>query len=312
MDSEGSPASPAPLRSFARRWRALVAACLAAAVTVGVVVATRGGGATGTDSSDLPTPQDARGWTLVWQSEFNDGGLDPTQWQVENRSTYGDGNLELACLMDRPENLLVAEGALSLIARREVPPLACGTGDSRFPGGRAYSSAMVTTQGHASWTYGLVEVRASLPTVPGQSQGLWPAIWMRPDDGGVGEIDIMEALGTGQDRAEEGKIHQSSHYDYQGTHQPVTSVPALPAGFDPTQPHVYAVRVQPGLLQWFVDGKVTFSVGSDSTPWLGEVLGKPYFLRLNLAVGGRWPGDPDASTVLPAAMRVDWVRVYQR
>lgn len=255
---------------------------------------------------------DGGGWPLVWSDEFEGSQLDATRWDVEDRSTFGDGNLELACLMDRPENVALEDGVLALTARRESPPLACRKTDARFPEGRDYSSGFVSTEDRASWRYARVEVRAALPTEPGTSAGLWPALWMRPDDRGVGEIDIMEALGTGADRAEAGLIHQTLHYDYTGAKPKVGFVPELPAGFDPTEFHTYAVQTQPGRIDWLVDGKVTFTVDAEKAPWVDEVLASPYFLRMNLAVGGRWPGDPQATTTLPASMRVDWVRVYQR
>jgi beta-glucanase (GH16 family) len=257
------------------------------------------------------TYDDPASWRMTWSDEFDGPSLDPARWEAEDVSPFGDGNLELACLMARPENLALADGELELIARREAPPLPCGRNDRRFPDGRAYSSAMVSTQGLASWTYGRVEIRAALPTTPGSSAGLWPALWMRPVDLGPGEIDIMEALGTGVDRAEAGLIHQTLHYDYSGTHPKVTATPQLPPGFDPTQMHVYAVQLTPDRIEWLVDGEVTLTVDPEKAPWVTEVLGSPYFLRMNLAVGGRWPGSPTAATELPAAMSVDWVRVYQ-
>ena len=249
---------------------------------------------------------------LVWNDEFDGTTLDPARWDVEDSSTFGEGNLELACLMDRRDNVSVDAGELSLIARRESPPLTCGAKDDRFPGGRDYSSGFVSTEGRASWRFARVEVRAALPTQPGTSKGLWPALWMRPEDRGRGEIDVLEALGTGSDLTEAGLVHQTLHYDYLGTHPKVGSVPQLPADFDPTQFHVYAIETEPGRMQWLIDGNVTMTLDRETTPWIDEVLGSPYFLRMNLAVGGRWPGRPDSATSLPAALRVDWVRVYQR
>lgn len=257
------------------------------------------------------TYDDPGAWRMTWSDEFEGPSLDPARWEAEDLSPFGDGNLELACLMARPENLKLAGGELALTARREDPALPCGRNDRRFPAGRDYSSAMVSTQGLASWRYARIEIRAALPTVPGTSEGLWPALWLRPDDLGPGEIDIMEALGTGTVRTEAGQIHQTLHYDYSGTHPKVTSAPVLPSGFDATAFHVYAVQMRPGLIEWLVDGEVTMTVDADKAPWLPEVLASPYFLRMNLAVGGRWPGSPTAATELPAAMRVDWVRVYQ-
>jgi beta-glucanase (GH16 family) len=289
----------APRRSRRRLVAIVVVVALVATVAGALVYrATRG--------------DDGSGWPLVWSDEFDGSTLDPARWSVEDRSTFGDGNLELACLMDRPDNVVVQDGRLSLVARRETPPLACKKNDPRFPDGREFSSGFVSTQDRASWRYARVEIRAALPTTPGQSAGLWPALWMRPDDLGLGEIDIMEALGTGNDRAEADKIHQTLHYDYDGTKPKVGHVPELPAGFDTTQFHTYAVQTQPGRIDWLVDGEVTWTVDREKAPWVDDVLASPYFLRMNLAVGGRWPGDPDASTALPAAMQVDWVRVYQR
>jgi beta-glucanase (GH16 family) len=285
-----------------RRPRGRVLAALAAVVLVGGVIATLA--ATRQD--------DGRGWPLVWSDEFEGSALDPGRWSAEDRSTFGDGNLELACLMDRPGNVDVGDGVLALTARREAAPLRCGSSDERFPTGRSYSSGFVSTEGLASWRYARVEVRAALPTTTGTSQGLWPALWMRPVDLGNGEIDIMEALGTGADQAEAGLIHQTLHHDYDGERPKIGVVPELPAGFDPTAFHTYAVQTQPGRIDWLVDGEVTFSVDTERADWVDEILSSPYFLRMNLAVGGRWPGSPDASTRLPAAMRVDWVRVYQR
>lgn len=306
VPSEGSSDEPPQGRRAGRRVRVIALVALAA-----VLVATAAALLITRPWTRDRTYDDPAAWRLVWSDEFTGSSLDPTRWEAEDRSTFGEANLELPCLMDRSENIVVADGEVALTARREDPALPCGRNDKRFPEGRDYSSAMISTQGLASWTYGRVEIRAALPTVPGSSEGMWPALWMRPDSLGAGEIDIMEALGTGADRAEAGLIHQTLHYDYSGTHPKKTTVPVLPEGFDPTQMHTYAVELRPERIDWLVDGEVTWTLDPDSTPWITEVLGTPYFLRMNLAVGGRWPGSPTAATTLPAAMRVDWVRVYQ-
>lgn len=307
LDTPGADVSP----GTRRRTRAL-AILVALVVCVGVVVSVVLVRArTGEQAAPALQPdRDPTHWNLVWESSFDDDSLDPTQWRALDRSTFGDGGLQLACLMAGPQNVQVHDGVLDLTARRESPALPCGASDDRFPSGRDYTSAMVSTEGLASWSSGVLEVRAKLPMAAGASQGLWPAIWMRPDDKGVGEIDVMEAIGTGDDLTEVGRIHQTLHYDYQGTHPKVASVPDLP-DFDPTEFHVYGLAWGDGTMQWTVDGAVTFSLDETTTPWLGELLGKPYFLRMNLAVGGRWPGDPTSATDLPATMQVDWVRVYQ-
>lgn len=264
---------------------------------------TTGGPTTGGPTDDA-TPA---GWTLGWHDEFDGTALDATRWGAANLSTFGDGNNELACLMS--DNVAVAGGALTISAERAATPVTCGSHDSRFPGGRAYTSGMVQTK--TSWQYGRFEVRARIPTAAGTSKGLWPGFWMRPAGGGTGELDILEAIGSGSGGTEWNKIHQTIHYDYVGTHpkQPFTATTAFApsAGF-----HTYAAEWEPGAIRWYVDGALTYTRTTATTPWLDEAFSKPFFIRLNLAVGGSWPGSPDAGTAFPGDFTVDWVRVYHR
>lgn len=294
------------------RW--LLAACL---LTASVACTAEG---TGEDTAEpvavaaspsLPVPE---GWRPVWGDEFDGSFLDRGKWTAERNSTFGDGNGELACLTDRPENLTVAGGVLLLTARREASPYRCGQYDRRFPRGRPYTSALISTQGMHSWTYGRFEIRAKLPTTPGASKGLWPAFWMRPDDGGKGEIDVFEALGSGVDQRLGWRIFHTIAYDYVPTHARQTLSYDLPGGAPSTAEefHTYAVEWEPGRIRWLVDGRETFVRDQKTTPWLDEAFSRPFFLRVNLAVGGSWPGSPDAATVLPASYVVDYVRVYAR
>ncbi|MBL8930633.1 MAG: family 16 glycosylhydrolase [Kineosporiaceae bacterium] len=264
-----------------------------------------------------------RSRTPSWVDDFDSETLDSRSWTALNASTFGDGNLELACLTSRPQNLTVADGALALTARREPDRVSCGSGDDRFPGGREYSSAFVQTKGKRAFTYGRFAVRAQLPTAPGVSRGMWPAFWMRPVDGGLGELDIMEAIGSGSDSSdgadsadgaasvESTRVHQSLHYDYLPT-QPVQKVTAtLPGGALPSGGlHTYAVEWDAGQIQWFIDGRLTQTRTTASTPWLAAAFSRPMYLRLNLAVGGRWPGTPDATTRFPATYLIDQVSVH--
>ncbi|MFL6164070.1 MAG: family 16 glycosylhydrolase [Jatrophihabitantaceae bacterium] len=251
------------------------------------------------------------GWRLSWSDDFSGATLDPAKWQVEDRSTFGNGNAELACLLNRPRNVRLADGLLSLTAVRERTPVVCGDNDTRFPNGRDYTSAMVSTKGKQSWHEGRFEIRAKLPLTPGSSKGLWPAFWMRPAAGtGDGEIDVLEAVGTGNPNDPEANtVHQTLWYDENGTHPKQSQVTQVsdPAGSF----HTYGVRWRDGKIDWYIDGKVVFSRDESSTPWLTSALAGRFFLRLNLAVGGTFPGTPTGSTRLPAAMVVDWVKVYQ-
>jgi len=249
------------------------------------------------------------GWTLAWADEFDDGALDPARWTAQHLSTFGDGNSELACLMNRPENVFERGGTLTIRARKETTPVTCGSSDARFPDGRSYTSGMLRTT--ASWTYGRFEMRAKLPTSPGDSKGLWPAFWMRPAAGGTGELDILEAIGSSPGGNTAQRIHQTIWYDYAGTH-PKETFTALTA-FDPSAGfHTYAVEWDPGQIRWYVDGRLTWSRTTSSTAWLEPAFSKPFFIRLNLAVGGSWPGSPDSATSFPADYAIDYVRVYQR
>ena len=140
----------------------------------------------------------------------------------------------------------------------------CGDNDSRFPNGRSYTSAMLSTKGKASWHQGRFEARMKLPLAAGKSKGLWPAFWMRPADGtGDGELDIMEAIGTGDPAdAEAGSVHQTLWYDGKGTYPKQSQVAPVPggpaAGF-----HTYAAEWRPGVMRWYVDGKLSFERDGD-------------------------------------------------
>jgi beta-glucanase (GH16 family) len=253
------------------------------------------------------------GWRLAWSDDFAGSRLNTAKWQVENQSTFGDGNSELACLTSRPVNLRVAGGQLSLTAARENPPLVCGDADKRFPNGRDYSSAMISTQGKESWHEGKFEIRAKLPVTPGSSQGLWPAFWMRPDTGpGDGELDILEAIGTANPNdSEAASVHQTLWYDENGTYPKQSKAVRVGGGGPAAGFHTYGAQWRDGRIDWLIDGKVVFSRDESNTPWLNQAFAGRFFLRLNLAVGGTFPGSPTAATGLPASMVVDWVKVYQ-
>lgn len=267
----------------------------------------------GSGRPEVTSPPSGRsGWKLVWADEFAGSGVDSARWRAEDYSTYGDGNNELACLMNRPENVNVSGGVLHLVARRESTPIACGSSDSRFPGGRQFTSANLTTKGKADWTYGRFEVRAKLPTAPGTTKGLWPAFWLRPSAGGTGELDVLEAIGTDGSGSEHTKVHQTVWYDYSGTHRQQPTTVTVPGALPSAAYHVYAVEWERGEMRWYIDDVLTYTRTPSTTPWLDEAFAKPFYLRLNLAVGGNWPGSPTSATDFPASYDVDYVRVYQR
>ena len=235
-------------------------------------------------------PGMAQDWQLVWQDEFN-GSLNP-DWVFETGTgSNGWGNNELQYY--RRENATVENGQLVITARRQD-----------F-GGQRYTSARMKTQGRRSFRYGRIEARLSVP----YGAGFWPAFWMLGNDitsvgwPACGEIDIMEHVNT-EDKTY-GTIHwqdQNGNYAQYGGDL-VTSV----QGF-----HTYAIEWDDRAIKWFFDGRpfheVNIANGINGT----SEFQNEFFLLLNLAVGGNWPGFVIDESRLPAQLRVDYVRVYQR
>lgn len=264
-----------------------------------------------TTSASTGVPATVNGMSLVWNDEFNDSTIDTSKWNVLDDSTYGDGNNELACLTNRSDNVRESGGNLIIQAQKESTKYVCGSSDSRFPNGRSYTSAMLTTQGKGEWTYGRFEMRAIAPTQEGTSKGLWPAFWMRPAAGGTGELDILEAIGSGSGDDEYNKVHQTIWYDYDGTYPKQANIASMGSSEPSDGYHVYAVEWDEDSITWYVDGKATYTRTGSTTSWLESTFNKDMFIRLNLAVGGNWPGSPDSDTDFTQAYKIDYVRVYQ-
>jgi len=175
---------------------------------------------------------------------------------------------------------------------------------------RDYTSARMTTKGLFEQAYGRFEARLKIP----RGQGIWPAFWLLGNDFGkigwpaCGEIDIMENIGK-----EPSTIHGSMHGPGYSGDDDFTSVYKLPGGvnfFDGF--HVFAIEWEPGSVRFFVDqelyAKLTPSRLPSGMKW---VFDHPFYIILNVAVGGDWPGPPDSTTVFPQVMLVDYVRVYK-
>ena len=249
-------------------------------------------------AAEAPVPA---GWELVWHDEFEGTALDLSKWEFEVNG-QGGGNNELQYYTTH--NAAVRDGQLRIEARRE-----------RFTGPdgtRAYTSSRLRTRLKGDWLYGRFDIRAQLPT----GRGLWPAIWMLPTDsiyGGwphSGELDIMELVGHEPNRAH-GTLHFSQpdgRHTYQG--KPFT----LAQGNFSQDFHVFRMDWEPGVLRWYVDGELS----QMQTNWVAKAGKIPapfdqrFHLLLNLAVGGQWPGPPNANTQFPQALVVDYVRVYRK
>ena len=233
----------------------------------------------------------------IWSDEFNGSvnqSPDSTRWTFDFGTNWGNNQLEWDT--NRPENAsLDGQGNLRITARRESYR------------GQDYTSARMITRGLFEPTYGRFEARIKMPT----GQGIWPAFWLLGANINTvgwpqcGEIDAMEFLGH-EPNAIYGAIHGPGYSGAQGVSKKYT----LPAGqrFD-TDFHVFAVEWTPTTVIWYVNGTQYHQVTrADLTgPW---VFDHPFYIILNVAVGGNWPRDPDASTVFPQTMLVDYVRVY--
>lgn len=260
---------------------------------------------TGYGQSATPGRSEAKSRTLDWSDEFNgpDGSLpDASKWSLETGGN-GWGNQELEYYTDRPENVHIEHGHLVITARREAY-----TGKDGIS--RHFTSARIKTQNKFSQAYGRFEARIRLP----HGQGLWPAFWMLGDDidqsgwPECGEIDIMENIGK-EPSTVHGTIHGPGYSGDKGISAPFT----LPNIRFASHYHLFAVEWAPNVIRFYVDKHLYATrTPADLPPGTSWVYNHPFFLILNMAVGGSWPGDPDSTTTFPQTMLVDYVRVYRR
>ena len=261
------------------------------------------GGATNDEAVPMPSPQPAN-WTLSWSDEFDNGSRpDESRW-IHDLGGGGWGNQELQTYTSRAENAAVRDGALVITARAE-----------RFTGtdgiAREYTSARLNTRNRFAQTYGKFEARLQVP----RGQGIWPAFWMLGADIDAsgwpqcGEIDVMENIGR-----EPATIHGTLHGPgYSGDGGPSGASPSPDGKPFADAFHVFAVEWEPGEIRWYLDGRQYFSRKSSDLPSSARwVFDHDFFVLLNVAVGGSWPGNPDSTTTFPQEMKVDYVRVYRR
>jgi beta-glucanase (GH16 family) len=250
-----------------------------------------------------------KNYTLIWHDEFdgiNGSPPDPKKW-THDLGGGGWGNQELESYTNRVENARIENGNLVITARKEDYE-----GSDHIA--REYTSARLKTQGLFSQAYGRFEARIRIPS----GQGMWPAFWMLGDNISsvgwpkCGEIDIMENIGK-----EPGLVHGSVHGPMTtGGATDLTSTVSLSTGKDFASTfHLYAVEWEPDVVRFYLDETLyaTYTASSvAATPSTAGswVFDHPFFLILNVAVGGSWPGPPDATTSFPQTMLVDYVRVY--
>ena len=251
-----------------------------------------------TDNTGYSTPTSYPGYNLTWSDEFLATSLDLTAWNQEiGNGAGGWGNNELEYYTNSLKNCFLSNGNLIIEARKE--PMI----------GFNYSSSRLTTQNKKNFKYGRIDIRAKLPV----GQGIWPALWMLGANitsvswPACGEIDIMELIGTYP-----GRVTGTMHW------KPVTGTTTskganynLTSGNFSQQFHVFSIVWAKDLLKWYVDDQLFLTntltdVGAANYPFNAD-----QFLLFNVAVGGNWPGSPDATTSFPQRMFVDYVRVFQ-
>ncbi|GET21158.1 family 16 glycosylhydrolase [Prolixibacter denitrificans] len=232
---------------------------------------------------------------LIWSDEFNYTGTpDQQKWSFET-GAGGWGNNELQYYTDRLSNAEVKDGNLVITARKES-----------YQGSDYTSARLITYDTGGYWTYGRIEARMKLP----YGQGIWPAFWMLGKSffegtswPACGELDIMEMIGGGDN---DNTVYGTAHWYNNGNADyglSYTNPDKLANAF-----HVYAIEWDSQSIKWYFDDNLYCTL--DITPASLSAFHNPFFIILNIAVGGNWPGNPDATTVFPQTMEVDYVRVY--
>ena len=282
-----------------------------------------------TKPASAPPPADT--WKLVWHDEFEGDSIDSDKWDFDigngffdyksNTWIAGWGNEELQYYTRERENVSVKDSVLTIRALKESLH-GCGYTSARLKTRKKDGTALFAKQ------YGRFEFRAKVPW----GKGMWPALWLLPQDdryGGwaaSGEIDVMEIVGE-KPHQTLGTIHYGSRFPER---QLVTHVLDIPGGSTVGDWHVYAVEWEPGEIRWLFDGVVWATQnfwwscskhkdGKGALPWRNAEINawpapfdQPFYLVMNIAVGGNFPGNPNAETHFPAELLVDYVRVYDK
>lgn len=260
--------------------------------------------ATGTIQNDdtfdgYSTPDTYAGYKKVWNDEFNGTTIDRTIWNLETGGNgWGNNELEYYTDKDVNPNAFIANGNLIIEARQESY------------NGKNYTSARMTTQGKKEFTFGRVDMRAKIP----KGKGIWPALWMLGKNittngwPNCGEIDIMETIGSFPK-----DLHATVHYGNIGASNSTskTAVYSQPTGDLSDFFHVYSFVWSQDTMEIMIDN---ISYLKTNKALIGNVypFNDPFFMIFNVAVGGNWPGSPDGTTIFPARMAVDYIRVFSK
>jgi beta-glucanase (GH16 family) len=289
---------------IARLWSARVTAA---------VLALGSAAACGKPPSGPPAPTPTQpSWVLVWSDEFEGAagtGIDGTKWVHDlgdgcQSGNCGWGNQEKEYYTSSAENIARnGNGQLEIVGRVASAGLTCYYGPCR------YTSAKITTRGKFHAAPGKVEARIKLP--PGQ--GLWPAFWMLGENfpttpwPNCGELDIMEFRGS-----QLSSVSSAIHGPGYSGNTPFVHANVLGQQTYADALHTFSVIWGPALIQFLVDDVLHYTVSRSEIQQRGNyVFDQPFFIILNLAIGGHFDGDPQSDAILPATMVVDFVRVYR-
>jgi beta-glucanase (GH16 family) len=261
----------------------------------------------------VSTPPPTTKWVQVWSDEFDGAsgsGIDATKWDYQvadgcAEGLCGWGNSEREYYTSAPENIaLNGQGQLAIVARRAPAGLAC------YYGPCLYTSGKITTRSRMLAAPGRVEARIRLPA----GQGLWAAFWMLGHNHPAtpwplsGELDIMENKGS-QATTTSSAVHGPG---YSGA-TPFAHAQSFAPGTGADGFHTFAVEWDANHVSFFIDGAVHYGITRPELERFGQsILDQPFFVILNLAVGGHFDGDPRSDAIFPATMLVDYVRVYAR
>jgi beta-glucanase (GH16 family) len=246
-------------------------------------------------------------WALAWSDEFNGtngSAPDPSNWSLQTGNNNGWGNGEFEYYTTDLANAQIQNGNLVIAATTA----GASTYQCAYPnnGPCEYTSARMQTKGLFSQLYGRFEASIKIPS----GAGLWPAFWGLGNNGGwptCGEIDIMENRGI------EPSINHGSLHGQPGGYQNATGTYTLPGGAALSAAfHLYAVEWEPGVIRFYVDDSLYETQTEAGLAAIGDQwpFTQPFYLLLNVAVGGNFGGAPTAATMFPQTMLVDYVRVY--
>lgn len=272
--------------------------CTIAASTATATIITENGTSLKTDTSGYSTSISYPGYSLVWSDEFAGSQVDANSWNFESGNGSGGwGNHELEYYTNSPKNVFVSNGNLVIEARKESL------------NGFNYTSTRMTTQNKKSFTFGRIDIRAKLPV----GKGIWPALWMLGSNistvnwPACGEIDIMELIGK-----DPNTVHGTLHWGSSGaTHASKGEAYTSTSGDFSQKFHVFSLIWVKDSMKFLVDDHLYFTFSKSDVGSASYPFNDPQFFIFNVAVGGDWPGSPDASTSFPQRMFVDYVRVYQ-